>query len=327
MASHKKRMSGANSKRSNLPNGPSKSDCHQGNAKAQIGALSHGQGSAKDSQATFRKEQKSRGQSSSIRDSTHSAGFDAARITQWAENSATGFDTPDFRGYSQICSTFPDDPSLTALASALPGTFFTSDPNASSLQPHFFQPYGQDMESFPSSTASPEAHFARMDISHDLPPSQAFDCSVNYQDDQFAFGLSSQGNLPFEALPNANDLSYDSMRMRPAMAMSSPNDFTLPSEWDYELVTAFSGANTMRVAPSVDWSSPTALTPSTSSLQSEYMDPQLETSISATMQDFNWATAQAVPMVNEMEMLPPSGFEESVHVHFDNSYMDSERSV
>ena len=326
MASHKKRTSGTSTKRSNMPAGNSTSDGHHGNTKAQIVALSRGQDPAMNAQGSVRKEHTARGQGSSIKDLPQRAGFDAAGIRQWAEDSAAGLEMPEFGCFPQHCSTYADDTSLTTIASAVPATFSFSHPDNLSVSPQMYQPYGSEVDLFPSSTATAEAHFARMDISRDLPSGQGIDCPVSYQGEDLALGLSSQGHLQFDALSTAPDLRFDSMEMHPSMTLGNPNDFDFPSEWNVQLMTGYAGANPMGTSNSVEWSSPTALTPSTSSLQSESLDQQLGTPISATMQEFSWAPAHAGPMATEMEMIPSVGFEETMHARY-NNYVDTQRFV
>ena len=327
MASHKKRTSGTSTKRSNMPAGTSTSDGHHGNTKAQIVALSQGQDPAMNAQGSVRKEQTARGQGSSIKDLPQRAGFDAAGIRQWAEDSAAGLEMPELGCFPQHCSTYADDTSLTTLASAVPATFPFSHPDTLSVPPQMYQPYGSEVDLFPSSTATAEAHFARMDISHDLPSGQGIDCPVSYQSEDLALGLPPQGHLHFDALSTAPDLRFDSMEMHPSMTLGNPNDFDFPSEWNVQLMTGYAGTNPMGTSNSVEWSSPTALTPSTSSLQSDSLDQQLGTPISATMQEFSWAPAQAGPMANEMEMIPSVGFEETMHARYNNTCVDTQRFV
>ena len=310
-----------------MPAGPSTSDGHHGNSKAQIVALSHGQDSTMNAQGSVRKEQIARGQGSSIKDLPQRAGFDAAGIRQWAENSAAGLEMSEFGSFPQHCSTYADDTSLTTVASAVPGTFSFSNPDTLSVQSQMYQPYGSEIDLFSSSTAIAEAHFARMDIGRDLPSGQGIDCPVNYQGEDLALGLPPQGHLHFNASSTAPELRFDTMEMHPSMTLGNPNDFALSSEWSAQLMTSYAGTNAMGTSNSVDWSSPTALTPSTSSLQSDFLDQQLETPISATMQEFNWAPAQAGPMAAEMEMIPSGGFEETMHARYNNTYIDTQRFV
>ncbi len=327
MASHKKRTSGTSTKRSNMPAGTSTSDGHHGNTKAQIVALSRGQDPAMNAQGSVRKEHTARGQGSSIKNLPQRAGFDAAGIRQWAEDSAAGLEVPEFGCFPQHCSTYADDTSLTTIASAVPATFPFSHPDTLSVPPQMYQSYGSEVDLFPSSTATAEAHFARMDISRDLPSGQGIDCPVSYQGEDLALSLSPQGHLPFDALSTAPDIRFDSMEMHPSMTLGNPNDFDFPSEWNVQLMTGYAGPNAMGTSNSVEWSSPTALTPSTSSLQSDSLDQQLGTPISATMQEFSWAPAQAGPMANEMEMIPSVGFEETMHGRYNNTYVDTQRFV
>ena len=305
-----------------MPAGTSTSDGHHGNTKAQIVAVTRGQDPAMNAQGSVRKEQTARGQGSSIKDLPQKAGLDSASIRQWAED--TGLEMPEYGCFPQHCSTYADDTSLTTVASAVPAAFPFSHPDTLSVPPRMYQPYGSEVDLFPSSTATA---FARMDISRDLPSGQGIDCSVSYQSEDLALGLSPQGHLHFDALSTAPELRFDSMDMHPSMTLGNPNDFDFPSEWNVPLMTGFTGANAMGASNSVEWSSPTALTPSTSSLQSDSLDQQLGTPISATMQEFSWAPAQAGPMANEMEMITSVGFEETMHARYNNTYVDTQRFV
>ena len=327
MASHKKRTSGASTKKSNMPAGNFTSDGPHGNSKAQVVALSRGQDPAMNSQGPVRKEQTARGQGSSIKDLPQKACFDAAGIRQWAERSAAGLEMQDFGCFPPHCSTYADDTSLTTVASAVPATFPFSHPETLSVQPQMYQPYGSELDLFPTSTASAAAHFARMDISHDLPSGPGMDCPVSYQSEDLALGLAPQGHLHYDDLATAPDLRFDSVELHPSMTLGNPNDFDFSAEWNAQLMTGYAGTNAMGTSNSVDWSSPTALTPSTSSLQSDTLDQQLGTPISATLQDFTWAPAQAGPMATEIEMIPSGCFEESMHTRYNNTYVDTSRFV
>ena len=325
MASHKKRTSGTSTKRSNVPAGTSTIDGPHGNSKAQIVALSRGQDPAMNAQGLVRKAQTACGQASSIKDLPQKACFDADGIRQWAERSAAGLEMRDFGCFPQ--STYADDTPLTTVASAVPATFPFSHPDTLSVQPQVYQPYASEVDLFPNGAASAVAHFARMDISHDLPSGQGMDCPVSYQSEDLALGLAPQGHLHFDDLATAPDLRFDSMDLHPSMTLGNPNDFDFSAEWNVQLMTGYAGANTIGTSNSVDWSSPTALTPSTSSLQSDTLDQQLGTPISATMQDFTWAPAQAGPMATEMEMIPSVGFDESIHARYNNTFGDASRFV
>ena len=309
-----------------MPAGTSTSDGPHGNSKAQIVVLSRGQDPTMNAQGPVRKDQMARGQGSSIKDLPQKVCFDAAGIRQWAERSAAGLEMQDFGCFPPHCSTYADDTSLTTVASAVPATLPFSHPDTLSVQPQMYQPYGSEVDLFPTSAASAAAHFARMDISHDLPSGQGMDCPVSYQSEDLAFGLAPQGHLNFDDLANAPDLRFDSMDLHPSMTLGNPNDFDFSAEWNVQL-TGYAGTNAMGTSNSVDWSSPTALTPSTSSLQSDTLDQQLGTPISATMQDFAWPPTQAGPMATEMEMIPSVGFEESMHARYNNTYVDTSRFV
>lgn len=310
-----------------MPAGTSTRDGPHGNSKAQIVALSRGQDPAMNAQGPVRKEQTARGQGSSIKDLPQKACFDAAGIRQWAEHSAAGLEMHDFGCFPSHCSTYADDTSLTTVASAVPATFPFSHPDTLSVQPQMYQPYGSEVDLFPTSAASAVAHFARMDISHDMPSGHGMDCPVSYQSEDLALGLPPQGHLNFDDLATAPDLRYESMELHPSMTLGNPNDFDFSADWNVQLMTGYTETNARGTSNSVDWSSPTALTPSTSSLQSDTLDQQLGTPILATMQDFTWAPAQAGPMATEMEMIPSVGFEESMHARYNNNYVDASRFV
>ncbi|KAK3178554.1 hypothetical protein OEA41_000691 [Lepraria neglecta] len=326
MASTKKRSSGTSQKRSNMPAGSHpRGGCHA-NQRPQNVASSHGQEHTRNAQGYVHGGLKAHVPSSSLKSSNQSAAYDAAKISQWAEDSAAGPELPGNGNYLQTYSTYGDEMSLTSVA---PGPFSFSHPDAMHLHPQsasLYQPYGPEMNFYASnSTASAEARLARMDIGHDI----GLDFPVGYQGEQYPTGLPAQVNGQFDSLTNANDLvRFDTMELHPPTAFANAHELPLPTEWETQMMTGFSGANALGAPQSVEWSSPTALTPSTPSFQSEhsFLEQQLETPISATMQDINWAAAHPMALANDFETVPPMSVEE-MQACFGHNCMDSERFV
>lgn len=323
MASTKKRSSGTSQKRSNIPAGSYPSGGCHANQRPQNVDLSHGQDHTRNAQGYVRGGLKAPVPNSSLKSSNQSAAYDAAKISQWAEDSATGPELPGNGNCSQKYSTYSNEMSLTSVT---PGPFSFSHPDAMHFHQRSassYQPYGPEMNFYASnSTASAEARLTRMEIGHDI----GLDYPVGYQGEQYPTGLPAQVNGQFDSLTNANDLTrFDTMELH---AFTNTPELSLPTEWDTQLMTGFSGANALGAPQSVEWSSPTALTPSTPSFQSEhsFLEQQLETPISATMQDVNWAAAHPMPLANDFETVPSTSVEE-MQARFGHNYMDPERFV
>ena len=324
MASTKKRSSGASQKRSNMHAGSHPSESCHANQRSQNVVPSHGQGHSRNSQEHAHGGLTAHVPSTSLKSSNQSAAYNAARISQWAENSATGPEHSGNGTYSQAYSTYGDEMFSTSPAS---GSFSYLPPDAIQDQSaSVYQPYGPNMNCFASnSTSSAEACLARMDIGNDV----GFDFPVGYQGEQYPNGIPAQVNGQFDPLTNANELvRFDTMELHPSVAFANTNELPLSNAWETQLMDGFSGANALGATQSAEWSSPTALTPSTSSFQSEhsFLEQQLETPISATMQDVDWSVTHPMALATDFGAVPSMSVEE-MQVRLGHSYMDSERFV
>ena len=307
-------MSGSILKKNNVPTGSHLSDgCHV-NERPQNVASSHGKDHTRTPQGYVHGGPRANGPNSLVKNSKKSAAYDAARISQWAEDSAAGPELSDNGTDSQTCSSYGDEMALTTMTPALPGPFTFPQADAMHFQQQsasLYQPHGTDMSFYNASTASAEASFARMDIGRDL----GLDFPIGYQSEQY--------------LNTANGLGpFDSMEMHPSIAFTNAHELSMTAEWENQLMNGFSAANAMGASQSLDWSSPTVLTPSTSSLPSEnsFLEQPLETPLSATMQDFNWSTVQPMALASEIETIPQMSLEE-MQVRFGQNFADPERFV
>ncbi|KAL2038179.1 hypothetical protein N7G274_009127 [Stereocaulon virgatum] len=324
MTSTKKRLSGASQKRSNVPAGSLPSDGCHANQRSQNVVSTHGQDHSRNIQEYTHGGLKAHAPSTSLKNSNRSAAYNAARISRWAEDSATGPELPGNGTYSQAYSTYGDEIFSTSAAS---GSFSYLPPDAIQDQPaSVYQPCGPNMHYFASnSTSSAEACLARMDIGQDI----GFDFPVSYQGEQYPNGIPAQVNGQFDSLTNANELvRFDTMELHPSVAFADTNELPLSTGWETQLIDGFSGTNVLGTTQSAEWSSPTALTPSTSSLQSEhsFLEQQLETPVSANMQDVEWSVTHPMALATDFGTVPSMSVEE-MQARLGHSYMDSESTL
>lgn len=241
-------------------------------------------------------------QSSSMIKSNQRAPCDADRISQWAAASATGLEYPAF---GPSCTTYGTDMSLTSVAPPAPGAFsvpHSDDFQFSSYAMPMEQAYVPDISYEERSTYNAGAQFSRMTIGQDVVQGQGLSLSTCF-DGQNSVG-PGDAEVQSYILPAGNEFT---METHPLMGIrNNTNGYDSYMNWNVQALHDVSGANIMGSIQPTDWSSSSAMTPSTSSLPSEhsFLSQPPDTPVSATMFDGSWIAPANGPTDGEFGMGP-----------------------
>lgn len=249
--------------------------------------------------------------------------YDPARISQWAAHSATGPSVMQDFGPSEAGSfSYENDLVSAQIAAQNPSHFPISQPDA--LHPFQFGP--SHVPNYPgmsyeeSGTASAGANFTALEMDQEGTLGLDFGFPSTMSNDPYTIGLSSSINgSAYSAVAPGDVLHFNPMESHSLMMGGSNNNgLTLSSSWPA------SGAD---ITEPLDWSPASALTPSSSSMQTSdsRLGHQPDTPISAIPYDGMFAMNHNGPLDGEIDMVPSFSLREAMTPQSSMGYVDPER--
>lgn len=252
--------------------------------------------------------------------------YDAARISQWAAQSANGpSHSADFITQEQTSFGYMDEQSLTSAGSQMSERYAGLHADILNDPSHFVAPeFEQRLDMcHNTSTASAGNTFATMDMNERSLQNQGFTFPSTMAGDGYVNGLSSSLDcLTYPASISGDFYPFEPMNAHLPVGLGDSTQGTNAfSPW------SASGLNTLPASHPLDWSPDVTLTPSSSSMQSSnsLMGHQPDTPVSTSMYEGIFPAVPHGSLDGDNGVIPPFSSGENIGLPSSINYTDPER--